>query len=142
MKIQEIHEAIKDYRWMMKFLITKREDSIGGLTARYGIEATLPKPQGSYSDPVYQEMLRIEKHDKNVEKIKKKVMFIQKHSKSIQNTRNKIILDLLLDGLTLREVAIELDMSLSGVKRRKDTIVNQMYQSAKAEQKEQKKQIS
>lgn len=142
MNKQEIHETIKDYRWMMQLLISKREQSSAGMTAQYGLEATLPKPQGDPSDPVYQEMLRIEKHDKNMQKIRQKVMFIQRHSRSINNTRNKMILDLLLDGLPLREIAIELDMSLSGVKRRKDVIVNQMLQSAKAEQKEQKENIS
>ncbi|MDC3414282.1 hypothetical protein [Terrihalobacillus insolitus] len=144
MNIQEIHEAIKDYSWMIKVLISKRKEMVessNGLVAKGGIESTLPKPQ-NISDPVYQEILRIEKYEKNTNRVRKKVMFIQRHSKCIKNTKNKIILDLLLDGLPLREVALELDMSLSGVKRRKDVIVNQIYQSHKAEQKAQKEKIS
>lgn len=136
---QQIHEAIKGYHWMMNLLISKRYEALsgGGLTAKYGIESTLPKGNNT-SDPVYQEILRLEKYEQNTKRVKEKVMFVQKYSRCIQNTKNKIILDMLLDGMPLREIALELDMSLSGVNRRKAQIVNQIYQSAKAEQKEQK----
>lgn len=137
MNKQEIHEAIKDYRWMMRLLISKRQESVNGsngLTAKYGIEATLPKPQGDPSDPVYQEMLRIEKYEKNTRRIRKKVLLIQKHAKSIVSTKDQLILDELLDAKPLRDIAIDLDMSVSAVKRRKDAIVNQIYLSVQAEQ--------
>ena len=90
MNKQEIHEAIKDYRWIMNMLIRKRSEltkDSKGLVGKYGIEATLPKPN-NISDPVYQEMLRIEKYNKNTKKLRNKVMFIQKHSKCVTDVKN------------------------------------------------------
>lgn len=118
---------------MIKLLMSKREESSASLTAQYGIESVMPKAQGSPSDPVYQEIVRIEKYDRNIKNVREKVMFVQNHSQYVTNTKNKVILDMLLDGMTLRDVATELGMSLSNVGRRKTHIVNQMY-SAQCEQ--------
>lgn len=142
MNKKQIHEAIKDYPWMIKLLMTKREQSSKGLVAQYGIESVMPKAQGGTTDPIYQEMLRIEKYDENIKGIRHKVMFVQRYSQFVTNIRNRMILDLLLDGLPFREVALELDMSISGVKHRKDDIVEQMAQKAKLEQKEKPEKIS
>jgi FixJ family two-component response regulator len=134
MNKQEIHEAIKDYSWIMHLLISTRktlDKNIGhaGMIAQSGVESTLPKPN-NISDPVYQEMLRIEKYDKRTKRLRDKVIFIQTHSTCIKNDKDRIVLDKLLDGTPLREIALELDMSISGVKGRKDNIVHQIYQSA------------
>lgn len=147
MNKREIHDAIMDYHWMIKLLIAKKAEMTGNsdsLVGKYGIDASLPKGKGNTSDPVYQEMLRIERFNRNTEKIRRKVMMIQKHSKAINNIRDQLILDELLDGRSLREIAYDLNMSLSAVKRRKDNIVNKIYSSIQAEQSaqtEQKKEI-
>ncbi|MFS0560122.1 hypothetical protein AB1K91_05235 [Terribacillus sp. 179-K 1B1 HS] len=133
----DIHEAIDDYRWMMNVLIERRKESLNGsqgLVAKWGIEATLPKPQGDPSDPIYQEMLRIERFDKNNKKLQDKVRMIQKHSKAVKGMKDQLVLDGVLNGLTLREIASQLNMSLTAVKRRKDIIVNEIYMSVQVEQ--------
>lgn len=143
MNKHEIHEAIKDYHWMMRLLINKRMEKVeqsNSLVAKYGIEATMPKPQGNPSDPVYQEIIRLEKHEHKTKRIRNKVQTIQKHSISIKNERDQLILDELLDGKPLREIALEMHMSLSAVKRRKDNIVSQIYSSIQTEQMAQKEQ--
>ncbi|WP_080875559.1 hypothetical protein [Oceanobacillus timonensis] len=137
MNKHEIHETIKNYRWMMKLLINKRLENVeqtNTLVSKYGIEATMPKAQGSTSDPVYQEIIRMEKHERKTKKIRNKIILIQKHSAAVKNERDQLILDELLDGKPLREIAIEMDMSLSAVNRRKINIVNQIYSSIQAEQ--------
>lgn len=144
MNKREIYDAIRNYRWMMKVLISKRMEETqksGSLVSKYGIEASLPKPQSDPSDPVYQEILRIERYEKNTNKIRRKVVLIQRHSKAIKNTRDQLILDMLLDAKSLRDIAVELDMSVSAVKRRQDVIVNQIYSSIKAEQMAQAAQV-
>ena len=62
---------------------------------------------------------------------------IQKHSKAITNLKEQVILDKLLDGKSMREIASELDMSLGAVNRKKNIIVNKIYQSIQSEQKKQ-----
>lgn len=130
---KQIHEAIKDYPWMMKMIIKKREQSSNGLTAQYGIEATLPKPKGVTSDPVYQEVIRFERRDRDIKRIRDKVLFIQERSKVITDTRDRVILDMLLDGMTLREISMELETSISNINKRKINIVNTMHEVQKVQ---------
>lgn len=140
MNKKEIHDAIFNYHWMIRLLINKRVEMTGSsnqLVAKYGIEASMPIASGNVSDPVYQEFLRIERYEKNTEKIRNKVMMIQKHSKAITNLKEQVILDKLLDGKSMREIASELDMSLGAVNRKKNIIVNKIYQSIQSEQKKQ-----
>lgn len=47
--------------WMInsiKIMRKSLEQAGDGLTAQYGIEATLPKPKGQTSDPIYSEVIR------------------------------------------------------------------------------------
>jgi DNA-binding CsgD family transcriptional regulator len=137
----KIHEAIRNYHWMIRLLVQRRLEVVGGsagLTGRYGIESTLPGTKEP-GDPVYQEMLRIEKYEKKSKRMRDKVLFLQKHSQAVTNDRDRVILDFLLDGMSLRDIALELDMSMSGVNHRKNAIVEKIYQDAQMEQMEQKK---
>lgn len=143
MSKKEVHDAIFNYHWMMRLLINKKEEMTGSsnpFVAKYGTDASLPNAKNNTSDPVYQEFLRIERYEKNTEKIKKKITMIQKHSKSINNLKEQLILDKLLDGKSMREIASELDMSLGAVNRKKDVIVNKIYQSIQMEQTKQTEQ--
>lgn len=143
MNKKEIHDAIFNYHWMICLLINKKAEMTGvsqTLIAKYGIEANMPKGKGTASDPVFQEILRIERYERNTERIRKKVQMIQKHSKAITNIKEQLILDMLLDGMSLREIASKLDMSLAGVNRKKDEIVDKIYSSIQSEQMKQTKQ--
>src|SRR5690606_16462238 len=137
MNRKEIHDAIFNYHWMIRLLINKKAEMTGvsqTLIAKYGIEGSLPKGKGSVSDPVFQEILRIERYERNTERIRKKVQMIQQHSKAITNIKEQLILDMLLDGMSLREIASKLDMSLTAVNRKKDEIVDKIYSSIQSEQ--------
>lgn len=137
MNKKEIHDAIFNYHWMIRLLINKKVEMTGvsqTLIAKYGIEGSLPKGKGSVSDPVFQEILRIERYERNTERIRKKVQMIQKHLKAITNIKEQLILDMLLDGMSLREIASKLDMSLAAVNRKKDEIVDKIYLSIQSEQ--------
>lgn len=140
MNRKEIHDAIFNYHWMIRLLINKKAEMTGvsqTLIAKYGIEANMPKGKGTASDPVFQEILRIERYERNTERIRKKVQMIQKHSKAITNIKEQLILDMLLDGMSLREIASKLDMSLAAVNRKKDEIVDKIYLSIQSERMEQ-----
>ena len=143
MNKKEIHDVIFNYHWMIRLLINKRDEMTGSsnsLVAKYGVEVATTGVKENVSDPIFQEFLRIERYEKNTERIRRKVTMIQKHSKSITNLKEQLILDKLLDGKSMREIASELDMSLGAVNRKKNIIVNKIYQSIQAEQNEQKEQ--
>jgi len=90
---KEIEQALRDYHWMVRLLVAKRQemdDDIGiNLTARFGIDASLPKPQGNPTDPVYFEYLRRAEEWKEVEKIERKVRFIQMRVGCIKDEKEK-----------------------------------------------------
>ncbi|MBB6449839.1 DNA-binding NarL/FixJ family response regulator [Geomicrobium halophilum] len=132
----EIHEALMNYKWMINVLVTKRQEMTGAsqaMVSKYGIEATLPS-DSSPSDPVYNEMLRIERYDKNTKNLQRKVSFIQRHSAGIIDIKDQIILDELLNGKTLRRISREHHLSVAAVKRRKDHIIEEMHLNAASEQ--------
>lgn len=73
----DIREMFKDYQWMSNelegaMLIKMDSNSI----AQYGIEATMPKPQGLTSDKICNMIINKEKEDKKLVKWAKKVKFI------------------------------------------------------------------
>ncbi|GAA0463184.1 hypothetical protein [Alkalibacillus silvisoli] len=136
MNKMEIHEALMNYKWMINVLVTKRQEMTGAsqaMVSKYGIEATLPS-DSTPSDPVYSEMLRIERYDKNTKNLQRKVSFIQRHSAGITDIKDQIILDELLNGKTLRRISREHHLSVAAVKRRKDHIIEEMYLNAEGEQ--------
>lgn len=77
---KHIESILKDYHWMMnsiKILRDSIKDAGEGLTAQYGIEAAMPKTQGTTSDPVYKESVRREKRYKKIAQYEEKVKVIQ-----------------------------------------------------------------
>jgi DNA-binding NarL/FixJ family response regulator len=114
MNKKQIADALRDYKWMINEIKRQRkmlEDAGDGITAQYGIEASLPKGSGQNSDPVFREYLRREKKNKWVEKLEEKVLFIQEYSKAITNERERAVLECMLDGMSM--IAISRHMGLS-----------------------------
>lgn len=135
MEKKEIEQALRDYHWMVRLLVAKRQemdDDIGiNLTARFGIDASLPKPQGNPTDPVYFEYLRRAEEWKEVEKIERKVRFIQTRVGCIKDEKEKVVLNMILDGKSLRDIAKKLGMSHTNVRAIRDSIVDQFYRFPK-----------
>lgn len=80
MNKKEIENILKDYHWMINSIkeLRKSLQSAGeGLTAQYGVEATLPKPQGITGDPIYRELIRREKRHVVINKYKKKFLLFK-----------------------------------------------------------------
>src|SRR5690554_3326478 len=101
LKKSEISVILYNYHWMIQTIALKRSelgDAGERITAQYGIKASLPKPKGVHSDPIYFEVERRQKVHDNLRKIENKVMFIQENMHVIKNESEKIVLNKLLDG--------------------------------------------
>ncbi|PAE20517.1 hypothetical protein CHH80_10920 [Bacillus sp. 7504-2] len=128
-KQKEIENILKDYHWMMnsiKVLRDSMDDAGEGLTAQYGEEAGMPKPQGTTSDPVYREIVRREKRWKVIEKYKDKISLIQDRFHLIKDDREIEVLHWLLDGKSYRWIGNHMGLSFSHIKRIRDSIVEQL----------------
>jgi hypothetical protein len=124
-----IENILKDYHWMInsiKIIRDSIKDAGEGLTAQYGIEATLPKPKGVTSDPVYKETVRREKRYKKIAEYEKKVQIIQDRIHLINDERENEVLHWLLEGKSYRWIALHMGLSHSHIRRLRENIVNQL----------------
>src|SRR5690606_33473672 len=95
MKKEEIDQILKDYHWMINSIKIMREslkDAGEGLIANYGIEASLPKAQGTVSDPIFREVARRSKRWKKIHEYERKVFAIQELFYKVQEERESEVL--------------------------------------------------
>ncbi|PKE64229.1 hypothetical protein [Macrococcoides caseolyticum] len=112
---EQIKDIINNYPIYIKRIFELKrsyyENIMGGNTALYGIEATLPKGNGSNSDPVFNEINRILKTDKTIIRLENKVKYIQNRWDRVIDERMAIVLSDKLSGYTIYDSAEKLDCS-------------------------------
>ncbi|AXF54613.1 DNA-binding response regulator [Salicibibacter kimchii] len=127
---EAIIDLLQDYNWMIHEIARQRTLIRGGgnnLTAQYGIEATMPKPEGQNSDPVYKEVERREKKSKYVQKLERKVSFVQERAVIISDEREVAVLECLMDGMSMSAVSRHMGLSRSNIYKIRDSIVDKIY---------------
>jgi hypothetical protein len=128
---KEIENILKDYHWMMNSIKLEREslkDIDGNFTAKYGIEASLPKAIGNNSDPIFKETLRREKRWGKIVKYENKVRLIQDRIHCVINEREHEVLHWLLEGKSLRWISDHMGLSPTHIHRIKNSIIEKMEQ--------------
>lgn len=123
---EKIMDLINNYPYYISRIkeLRKRYDSQvgGGNIGQYGIESTLPKPQGGNTDPVHNEVQRLLKMDKELSRLEYKARYIQNRWDRIVDERMALVFNLRLSGKTYREIAKETDMSKSRVHQVMDEV--------------------
>lgn len=113
--IEKIMDLINNYPFYIKRIIKLRErylnEVAGGNISQYGIESSLPKPQGNNSDPVYNEMQRLLKMDKELSRLEYKVRYIQNRGERVVDERLGLVFNMRLSGKTYQEIADELEVT-------------------------------
>lgn len=112
---EKIMDLINNYPFYIKRIIKLRErylnEVAGGNISQYGIESSLPKPQGNNSDPVYNEMQRLLKMDKELSRLEYKVRYIQNRGERVVDERLGLVFNMRLSGKTYQEIADELEVT-------------------------------
>jgi len=132
MNKKEIEQALRDYRWMLHAIeicqreLNKEETFRFNVTAQYGIEASMPKGQGTTSDPVAQEVVRRDKYWERVRGYEEIVREIQQRIPAVTNVREKEVLHWLLEGKSYSWIARYMSLSERHIRRLKDSIVLKM----------------
>jgi len=128
----DIENALKDYSWMIKEIQRLREElntPNTKMTASYGIEATLPKGNGT-SDPVGREVIQRDRRYKTLKRFEKKVSFIEQHAPAIKSDREIAVLNCMLDGMSFVAISQHMGFSERKVYMIKDDIVKKLKESA------------
>lgn len=125
----EIYGILKDYHWMLKEIIKldwemQKTDFTG--VAQYGIEATLPHSKGVVGKAIENEIVRRSEKSERIYEYAKKVNFIHERIHRITEEKEKVILDCMLDGLTLTAISKHLSMSRKQITDIRDIIVDQL----------------
>lgn len=112
---EKIMDLINNYPFYISRIkeLRKRYDSEvgGGNIGQYGIEATLPKPKGTNTDPVLNEVQKLLKMDKELSRLETKARYIQNRWDRITDERMAIIFNMRLSGKTYQDIATEIDLS-------------------------------
>lgn len=138
MNKKEIAETLRDYNWIINEIKRQRKllgDVSGNFSAKYGIEASLPKAHGQNGDPIFQEVVRREKKSKWIERLEKKVLYIQSRIDRITDERERAVLECILDGMSMQAISRHMGLSTRHIQRIKNSIVDQMSDMSDMSQK-------
>jgi hypothetical protein len=128
---EEMEQLLKDYHWMINSVKVIREgmNEVGeGLTARYGLEAAMPKGSGRPGDPIHREFNRREKRLKKVYEYERKIQLVQELIPLVTEDREIEVLHWLLEGKSLRWIGRHMQLSDRHIGRIKDAIIDKMLQ--------------
>lgn len=121
---------IEDYHWMIETIKEAEVNATGFNGAKvnsYGIDSTLPKASGGFSDPVFYEVhrrsqyggLRIEQH-------RRKVSEVQQRIPLVKGDREVEVLHRLLNGDSMRAIGRHMKLSSTTIFRIRNNILYQM----------------
>lgn len=126
---KEIKHILSNYFWMIKE-VKRINDELNeietSVTAQYGIEATLPKPQGLTSDAIANEVVRRDKKSQRKYDFIQKIKYVQERIHLIEDDREKVVLDCLLDGMSISAISNHMGLSRKHIDRLRDSIVSRM----------------
>lgn len=95
-------------------------------TARYGIEATLPRGNsGGHSDPTFTQAV-IKRADTYIERRIRAIEEVDRRKFYVFSVRENDVLDLWLQGLNNVQIAKEMDVSERTIRRYKTNIIEAM----------------
>lgn len=127
---EQVIELIYDYKenfTVYTNLMKEYQDVvIGGSVAQYGIDATMPKPQGQTSNLVWNELQRLMKQDKMISKYEEKVRYIQNRWDRIVDEKQAIALNLKLNGKSNKIIAATIGCDMRKVKKLLDEVAKIM----------------
>ncbi|MET3700143.1 hypothetical protein SAMN05877753_1202 [Bacillus oleivorans] len=125
----QIYGILKNYHWMVKEI--QRIDHYLSETdfrgaAQYGIEATLPKAQGVVGKALENEVIRRVNKSKRLQKYIEEVNFINERIPSITDEKEKVVLDCLLDGMSLTGISKHMGISRMQITTIRDDVVDKL----------------
>lgn len=126
---EQLSEALKDYHWMVNEIARQRkllEDAGTRLVAQGGIESAMPKAKGDPSDPISMEVVRRDKKHAWIAKLERKVSFIQDRMHVIESHREKLVLECLLDGMSMTAIGKHTGLSRRHIHNIRESIIDQM----------------
>jgi DNA-binding NarL/FixJ family response regulator len=114
--VQRAEQDLRDYRWMAdrvaEHYARNRDEDIQAATAKYGIEATMPRGSG-VSDPVVREVQKRMREFERIRRFEEKLKRIDEAVAKITDERVRAVAEALMDGERLYMIAQQIGVSRS-----------------------------
>jgi len=114
--VQRAEQDLRDYRWMAdrvaEYHARNRDDDVSAATAKYGIEATMPRASG-ISDPVAREVQKRMREWERIKRYEEKLIRIDDAVSRITDERVRAVAEALMDGERLYMIAQQIGVSRS-----------------------------
>ena len=125
----QIYNLLKNYHWKVKEI--KRideylEDTDFQGVAQYGVEATMPNGQGVVGKALENEIVRRSKKSKRLLEYIQEVNYINERLDRVTDDRERVILDCMLDGMSITAISNHMGFSRKHVHKLQDEIVDKL----------------
>lgn len=131
--MEEIYDFILNYRTNLIARNRLRQEYIdviaGGNISQYGLESSMPKASGGTSDPTFQEIARLIKQDKMIDRLEHRVLYIQNRWGRIIESENEvqaIIFNLVLSGRSFRYISDAVQLDMRAVKKNLEEVAEKL----------------
>jgi DNA-directed RNA polymerase specialized sigma24 family protein len=122
----QIYDILKSYHWKIreiKRIDEHLEETDFKGVAQYGIEATLPTGKGVVGRALENEIIRRDKKSKRLMNYIEEVNFINDHLDKIKDEKEKVVLDCMLDGMSITAISKHMGISRRHVHKLQDKLV-------------------
>lgn len=127
--MEEIYDFILNYRTNLIARNRLRQEYIdviaGGNISQYGLESSMPKASGGTSDPTFQEITRLIKQDKMIDRLEHRVLYIQNRWDRIierDDETRAIVFNLILSGKSFGYISKTVGMDNRTIKKRLEEV--------------------
>lgn len=127
--VQLAEEMLKDYRWMPQEIARLRDelsDAGIGMTGASADENSGIRAQYKNSDKVGNEVVRRDRRWKRLQEMERKGKLFEAAMETIGDLKHQTMLDYLLDGTTITDIARKMGKSRTWAHREKDKIVRKL----------------
>lgn len=125
--IRKVNRDIKNYYWMAN-QITQHdvENYITSMIAKYGVEGSLPKPQGNKSDPTYGAVQRKLRDEDRIKRYVETVKRLEEAVATLEDEKERMVIEGCMDRLSLSQIGRMLGISRQAVFEIKEKAVQKL----------------
>ena len=125
--IRKVNWDIKNYYWMSN-QITQHdiEHYIYSITARYGIDGSLPKAKGRRSDPTYGAVQRKIREENRIKRYIETITRLENAVATLEDEKERIVIEGCMDRISLSQIGRMLGISKQAVFEIKEKAVQKL----------------
>lgn len=123
--VRNVNRDIRNYYWMAN-QISESEANTFIAATEYSIEATMPKEPHKTSDPTYRAVQQRLRGEERNERYLRQIKALENAVASLEDERERIVIEGLMDKLTLHKIGLVLGISKQAAYEIKESAVQKL----------------